>query len=77
MILYAFPCCNWSAWFISAYALELLQSLVLQYEDKKARKTLKHSIDELKAAVPPSLADGMVRPDKDLAIQSYASRFSR
>ena len=37
---------------------------------------LEHSIDEVREAVPPTLAEGKVRPEKDQAVQEFMSRFN-
>ena len=59
-------CCTIGA---ADYASHLMRSLVSRYlEDPEE---LEHSIDDVRDAVLPTLAEGTVRPEKGRAVQEF------
>ena len=59
---------------VSEYTRNLMSDLFTKYrEDAKA---LRHSIDDVKAAVPPTLSSDVDKVVKAVAVGDYERRFS-
>lgn len=60
--------------FILGYTEVLLDMLVNEYDEDP--KSLRTSIQALRDSIPPPLAASFEKPNKDIAVEQYVSRFA-